>query len=328
MPTTIYDDPNADGSGGYGGFPTGGAGIPMPPFPGPSGAVVNDPPASGGGRSANDLAGLNQKYGFNVDASDVQAYLNGRGSLGDFEARMQARAGNQPGPASQNDGGGASGGRPITSLSQFTDPIGGSVENAAANRANALTNPPNGSGQNLLEQLLKSVSEKFQGGGFTPAEQDVFQTQALDPLERLRTARKQQVMEELSRRGIPPSSGIAQQMLQNVDAQFDSHRATTQRDIAAKGANETTSRMMQAVQLLTQLAGTENNRLDQAFNYQTVPLNLADRSFGQAMQLYSQNNPLSMVQPLLALSQQQQGQSDNQGAALAEFVWRLTHPNG
>lgn len=324
MPTTIYDDDPNKLLLGESDLNAGSHGIKLPSFPGPSGAVVGEP-ASGGSdgyvQRLNDLArskGVTTEnyadvFAHHANGNNLDAIFN------DLSGSIDRRA------ASNQSSGGASGGPQITSLGQFTDPIGGSVENAAANRANALTNPPNGSGQNLLEQLLKKVSAQFEGGGFTPAEQETFQTQALDPLERLRTARKQQVMEELSRRGINPSSGIAQQMLQNVDAQFDSHRATTQRDIAAKGANETTQRMMQAVQLLTQLAGTQDTRLDKAFNYQTVPLNLADRSFSQAMQLYSQNNPLSMVQPLLALSQQQQGQQSNQGAALADLIWTLTH---
>ena len=70
--------------------------------------------------------------------------------------------------------------------------------------------------------------------------------------------------------------------------------------------------MLQAVQLLSSLAGTENSRLNEAFQYRSVPLNLADRSFNQASQLYNMaGNPLSMVNPLLQLSQQQQGRNDN-----------------
>ena len=79
------------------------------------------------------------------------------------------------------------------------------------------------------------------------------------------------------------------------------------------------------MQLLASLAGTQGNRMGQAFNYYSVPYNLSNNAFGQAMQFYGQNNPLSLVQPLLALSQQQQGQSANSNAALADLIWALTH---
>lgn len=207
----------------------------------------------------------------------------------------------------------------------FSDPLSKFLEGWANQRAQNLENPQAGSGQALLEDALKKISAQFQQGGFTPAEQEVFQTQALDPLERLRTARKQQVMEELSRRGIDPRSGVAMSMLQDVDRQFDANRAQTQRSIASQGAQETQQRMLQAVQLLTGLAGTQDNRMNQAFNYYSVPYNLSNNAFNQAMQVYGQNNPLSLIQPLLALSGQQQQRSDNQSSALADLIWAITH---
>lgn len=200
---------------------------------------------------------------------------------------------------------------------QFTDPISSFLEQFAQQRAQQRENPPSGSGQNLLENALRDIAAQFKSGGFTPGEQEVFQTQALDPLERLRTARKQQVMEQLSRRGITPQSGVAISMLQDVDRQFDGLRSQTQRSIAAQGAQETQARMLQAIQLLSGLAGTENQRLNEAFQYRTVPLNLADRSFNQASQVYNMaGNPLTLAAPYMALANQQQGRSDNVMEAL------------
>lgn len=208
---------------------------------------------------------------------------------------------------------------------QFSDPITSWIEQFAQQRAQQRENPSANSGQALLEQALRDISAQFQKGGFTPAEQEVFQTQAIDPLEQLRQARKQQVLQSLSARNITPESGVAIQMLADVDRQFDAQRATTQRGLAAQGAQETQARMMQALQLLSGLAGTENQRLNEAFQYRSVPLNLADRAFNQASSLYNQaGNPLSLINPLMQLGSLQQGRSDSQQAALADLIWALT----
>jgi hypothetical protein len=201
---------------------------------------------------------------------------------------------------------------PRSPAAQFTDPITGPIEGYARQRAEERERPSSGSGQALLEQALKDIAAQFRQGGFTPGEQEVFQTQALDPLEQLRTARKRQVLQQLSARGIDPNSGVGMSMLADVDRQFDALRAQTQRSIAAQGAQETASRMQTAIQLLGSLAGTENQRLNEGFQYRTVPMNLADRSFSQGLQMYNAGgNPLTLAQPLMQLSQQQSNRSDN-----------------
>lgn len=222
------------------------------------------------------------------------------------EAQAYQRRGSQP--SSQGNGG--NGG-------QFTDPIAGALESQAASRQSRLQNPPQGSGLNLYENALKDVSAQFQQGGFTPAEMEIFQTQALDPLEQLRSARKQQVMENIARRGLNPQSGIAQSMLADVDRQFDSLRSQQQRSIAGQAANERSSRMLQALQMLGNLAGSEEGRLDKAFSYAQVPMQLDDRAFGRGMSFYNAaGNPLSLINPLLNLGNLQQGRSDSQSEAL------------
>jgi hypothetical protein len=55
---------------------------------------------------------------------------------------------------------------------------------------------------------------------------------------------------------------------------------------------------------------------------------LANNAWNQAFQLYSANNPLSLINPLMGLSQQQQGQSDAQGAAMAELIWSILNGMG
>lgn len=180
---------------------------------------------------------------------------------------------------------------------QFSDPITSAIEDYAARRAEERAAPSANSGQAQLEQALREISAQFRGGGFTPAEQQVFQTQALDPIEQMRAARKQQVMQQLSQRGIDPNSGVGMSMLADVDRQFDAMRQQTQRGLAAQSAEETTARMQQAIQMLTGLAGTENNRLNESYQYRQLPLQLADRAFNQASSLYNQTgNPMQGLQ--------------------------------
>lgn len=231
---------------------------------------------------------------------------------------------------------------PTNVPSQFSDPIASWLERFANTRAQQLESPPPGSGQNLLEDALRRISGDFQQGGFTSGEQEIFTTQAMDPLERLRTSRKQQVTHELSRRGIAPTSGVAVQMLQDVDRQFDAMRSQTQAGLAGQFAQERVARLLQSLGLLGNLAGTENQRLDQAFQYRTVPLNLADRAFGQAMQVFNAGemsannaynrlagtynmggNPLSLVNPLMNLANQQQGRMDNSQEMLGYLAYIL-----
>lgn len=222
------------------------------------------------------------------------------------------------------------GGTPRTTVpAQFDDPITSFIEQFAQRRAQDRENPPADSGQALLEQALRDIAAQFGSGGFTNAEQEIYQTQAIDPIEQLRQARKQQVMHDLSRRGIAPNSGVAIQMLQDVDRQFDAMRTQTQAGLAGQFGQERVSRMLQSLGLLGNLAGTENQRLNEAFQYRTVPLNLADRSFNQAFQMYNAaGNPLSLINPLLQLGGLQQGRSDSSQEMLGYLAYLLSNSGG
>lgn len=212
---------------------------------------------------------------------------------------------------------------------QFTDPITGPIEAAAQLRAQQLENPASNSGQALFEQALRSIAQQFQNGGYTPAEQELLTTQVMDPLEQARSARKQEVLQNLSARGIPQTSGVAIQMLNDVDRQFDAMRQSSQRGLGADIAQERTNRMLQAIQLLSGLAGTENSRLDQAFQYRTTPLNLADRAFNQAMQVYQgAGNPLQLVNSLAGLANTQYAQNSATQEALGYLAYLLANGGG
>lgn len=206
---------------------------------------------------------------------------------------------------------------PANVPAQFTDPITSYVEAFAQQRAQEREAPPTGSGQALLEQTLRNMAGQFQGGGYTPAETEIFQTQAIEPIEKLRASRKQQVLHNLASRGLNPDSGIAKQMLADVDRQMDAARIETQRTLAGSEAQERTKRMLQAIELLSGLSDQENRRKNEGFQYRNVPVQLADRSFNQSIQAYNAGgNPLTLAQPLIQLQQLQQGRGNDWQQAL------------
>ena len=308
----------------------------------------------GVGYDPSDLEGVIRQvsYSKNTGKDPLDFITN---QLGIYDARANNRpAGSNGGGGNSggSGGGGNSGGRNIDGgasqnigfdAAQFDDPITRIIEQFARQRAQERANPSQGSGQALLEEALRNISQQFQSGGYTPAEQEIYQTQSLDPLERLRAARKQQVMQQLSARGIPPGSGVALQMLADVDRQFDAQRTATQANLAGQFGNERVARMLQGTQMLGQLAGTQNDRMNEAFQYTTVPMGLADRAFNQNMQVFNaaegslnnaynrmsgtygqSGNPMSMVNPLIQLQQLQQGRGDASQRALADLLWALT----
>lgn len=95
---------------------------------------------------------------------------------------------------------------------------------------------------------------KLQGPAYTGSEQEVLRTQLLDPLERDRHAARQRALEQIAARGMDPRSGIAQELLLQVDRAFDEHRTRAQGSIASRQIEEQRSREQEAQQLLQYLA--------------------------------------------------------------------------
>lgn len=209
---------------------------------------------------------------------------------------------------------------------QFTDPISSYLEQFAQQRAQERENPSEGSGQSLLENALRSISSQYAAGGYTPAQQETLNTQAIEPIEQLRSLRKRQVLANLSQRNIDPESGVGRQMLGDVDRQFDQLITQQRRSIANQATQEQQARQMQSIALLQSLAGGENARLNEAYNYRTVPLNLADRAFGQASSLYnSAGNPNTLIPMLQTLANSQQAQQSGTSEALGYLAYILAN---
>lgn len=189
--------------------------------------------------------------------------------------------------------------------------------------------------QRLID-TLNSRAGQLQGPAYTGTEQEILRTQALDPIEHDRQARKQQALNNIGSRGFDPTSGIAQELLNNVDSVYDKQRAGAQNDLAYRTINEQRSREQEAQQLLAmipqiQRAGATGDlqfltALDQAV---TSPLFQGTGLVSQLQQLPSQalrDATLTMgLSPTTGQAynqaSQQQGQSQANNAAFWEWFF-------
>lgn len=109
----------------------------------------------------------------------------------------------------------------------------------------------------LTEYMNQRVS-KLQQPAYTGTEQEVLRTQMLDPLERDRQATRSRALDNIGSRGFDPSSGIAQELLGQVDRGYNETRAKAQGDIAYRQIQEERSREQEAEQLLKYLTQLPN----------------------------------------------------------------------
>ena len=120
-----------------------------------------------------------------------------------------------------------------------------------------------------VDQLLKFLdarATRLQGPAYTGTEQEILRTQMLDPIERDRAAARKRALENIGARGFDPSSGIAQQLLLDVDRGFDESRTLAQRSVSQRQIEEQRSREQEAQQILDYLPGVRRTQADQRRN--------------------------------------------------------------
>jgi hypothetical protein len=108
-----------------------------------------------------------------------------------------------------------------------------------------------------LIAFMQQRAQQLQGPAYTGAEQEVFRTQALDPIERDRQASHRRSLERTSARGMAPTSGLAELDAQNIDQSFDRLRAGSQNQLAYRQINEQRSREQEAQALLAAIPQTQ-----------------------------------------------------------------------
>lgn len=172
-------------------------------------------------------------------------------------------------PTPPNNPGGGPGGVPRPPA-QFNDPLTAQYEGLlqsqldlygrnqreledAAERARKTREATEAAVKRLTDFINGRVTN-LQGPAYTGPEAEVLRTQLLDPMERDRQAARDRALQQISSRGFDPSSGIAQDLLRQVDQAFDSYRISAQGGLAKAQIQEERSREQEAQALLQYLA--------------------------------------------------------------------------
>lgn len=219
----------------------------------------------------------------------------------------------------------------------FDDPASRLIEDYALTRFNQRQNPDPNSGtaryEAYLRQLIDSLNTPSEYEKYLPElaetlKQPVYSDQqssqlkasVYDNIERERQATKERWIAEISRRGFAPSSGPALDGLLRIDNEFNTMRTVADREFAVNAIGLTEQRRFQvadtlrgsrdaeqarqgrAVTSLQSLSGSEEDRLNQALTFATVPKQLSDNAFQQGLQLVGAGgNPQSMLSNALAM---------------------------
>lgn len=185
---------------------------------------------------------------------------------------------------------------------QFTDPGQQLVESTALSRLQQLQNPDPNSGTAIYEQYAKQLMATLQQAPYTSGDEATIKAGAFNSIEADRTATKQRWLEELSRRGILPSSGVALDGLNKIENQFNQLRATVDNSFAQNAITTARNNRLQALDVAGSLAGSENNRLDAALNVSRIPYNLSTDAFNQNIAaVQAGGSPQANVQSALSL---------------------------
>lgn len=264
---------------------------PVQPAPPPAPAPTFSNPGGPGPSSSSDIARINQQYGGQgVEAEDAAklerlrqqgTQANGESYesyLREIEEKQKRRtaptsdrrfdsqssaynqATNQLTSSAQQAISRAQGAGRTTFdypgiADQFSDPYTMGLENLLKQQLEGLQQPQTNP---ALERLLAFLDTRFSdlsnNPGYTPSEQALLRTQALDPIEQDRAASLRRSQQRTAARGMLPSSGLAELQDQQVDLEYDRLRGAAQRDLGINAINKQNQDLAQAL-TLGQLAG-------------------------------------------------------------------------
>lgn len=143
------------------------------------------------------------------------------------------------------------------------------------------TNPDAGPLQDWMRQYFAQLQQPT----YTPAQQDLLKTQALEPMEQQRQAELKNVATTMASRGITPGSGPYLQAERDINQKYDALRAQTQSGLAVNEINQGRQDQASAANVGGQLAqftqgqfaNNEQRANDAVSLFGTIPqLNLAE----------------------------------------------------
>ncbi len=131
----------------------------------------------------------------------------------------------------------------------------------------------NNMGEGQIKQLMDFLQKRFtdlQGPGYTGAENEVWRTQALDPIEQDRSAARKRIIERMAARGHTMESGPMQAALLEVDKAFDQLRGETQTQMASTDLARREGRQQRAETIGAQLTDIPEQRARESLDVQSA----------------------------------------------------------
>lgn len=322
-----HDEPNRDNP-----YPTD-APQGQQPTPIPSAAPATPQPSAAPSFDLSQAREIAGRYGATIadnELSDVLAVQQGRQTLEEFESRQRARGGstsqrqhdsqsaegnalygsgtgnglNTPGGAFTPQAARQTQSAPAFKNTNplFDDPASRLMEDYALDQFRRRQNPDPNSGAAMFEQYARQLIETLKGPVYSPSDEAIIKTQATNQIMIDRDQTRQRWLEELSRRGIPPSSGPALEGLQRIEQHFQGLKTQVDAQFARDAIQRTRDQRMQVLDTAGQLANSEEGRLREALTYASIPKQLADNSFQQGLQLVGAGgSPQSMLASALNL---------------------------
>jgi hypothetical protein len=189
-----------------------------------------------------------------------------------------------------------------------TDPSQQLLSQYALDRFNQRLNPNPNSGTSMYETYARQLFDTLKGPAYSDADAQTLKANAYDGMEQERSSTKQRYMEELSRRGIPPSSGVALQGLIKIDNHFAGLRTQVERGFATQAMEAQRQNQIQALSVAAQLAAEEEGRQSDALQFAMLPYQLQNDSFSRNLQLVNAGgSPMSALSGLLGVANYGQG---------------------
>lgn len=228
----------------------------------------------------------------------------------------------------RGSGGGANYPKFENSSPTFDDPSSRLLEDYALDRFRMRQNPDPNSGTALFEKYARELIDTLKGPVYSAADEAKIKTGAIDGITRDRDLTKQRWMEEMSRRGVSPSSGPALEGLRRIDQHYEQLRTTVDAEFAREAIGQTRNQRFQTMDVLGQLANSEEGRLREAMTYASIPYELQNNAFQRNLQLVGAGgNPASLFNSALQLAQYgqnaQQQNSQNRAALTSGLMQML-----
>ncbi|MEY2873004.1 MAG: hypothetical protein RLZZ373_375 [Pseudomonadota bacterium] len=141
----------------------------------------------------------------------------------------------------------ATGSRSPTVPNQFDDPYSNQLEGIAKAQMGEVRSNPG------LDQLMAFLNQQFSQlsthPGYQPEDLALLNTQALEPIEQRRKADQQHVLERTAARGFLPSSGLTEDLAQQVDTEANRQRTVAGRDLGIQAIGQRRADLSQAMDI-------------------------------------------------------------------------------